>query len=95
MLKSKDPSHYEEWTFNGGIRVLDQQDSLTNEKVAVCSFPRSGNSFLRRLMETCTGIATGSSISLHTATSLQIQGLMGEGMTDDRVWAVKGHHPAQ
>lgn len=95
MLKSTDPSLCNEWTFLGGIRFLDQEESTADDKIGICSFPRSGNSFLRRLMETCSGIATGSSISLHTATGLQVQGLMGEGIQDNRVWGVKGHHPAQ
>ena len=41
-----------------------------HHKVGFCSFPRSGSSFLRRLIENCSGIVTGSSISLHTATGL-------------------------
>ena len=32
-------------------------------------------------------------MSLHTATSLQIQGLKGEYIWDDRVWITKSHHP--
>jgi hypothetical protein len=72
MLKSRDPKIFEDQAFAGGIKLLDQQCSMANDKVAICSFPRSGNSFLRRLIEQCTGFSTGSSISLHTATSLQI-----------------------
>jgi hypothetical protein len=30
---------------------------------------------------------------LHTSTSLQIQGLKGEWVFDDRAWIVKSHHP--
>lgn len=32
-------------------------------------------------------------MSLHTSTSLQIQGLKGEYIWDDRVWITKSHHP--
>lgn len=94
MLISTDASKYEDWTFFGQLRFLDGEPGVQDHKVGFCSFPRSGNSFLRRLIENCTGIVTGSSISLHTATSLQIQGLKGEGIQDDRLWIVKAHHPA-
>ena len=30
---------------------------------------------------------------MHTATSLQLLGMKGEGVTDDRVWVIKSHHP--
>ena len=30
---------------------------------------------------------------LHTAISLQIMGLKGEGHIDDRIWVAKTHHP--
>ena len=30
---------------------------------------------------------------LHTATSLQIMGMKGEGYIDDNCWIVKAHHP--
>jgi hypothetical protein len=70
MLKSTDRAKFEEWTFTGVTRFLDGGICLDDEKVALCSFPRSGNSYLRRLIESCTGIATGSSNSLVTGTNL-------------------------
>lgn len=48
---------------------------------------------LRKLIELCTGIATGSSNPLTISTALQIQGLKGEGIQDNRVWAVSSYHP--
>jgi len=39
-------------------------------KIAFCTFPRSGNSLMRKLLETATGIATGSTGSLNTGTLL-------------------------
>jgi hypothetical protein len=45
------------------------------------------------VLEGISGITTGSTISLHTSTTLQIQGLKGEYVCDDRVWIVKSHHP--
>ena len=40
-----------------------------------------------------SGVTTGATVSMHTATSLQIMGLKGEGICDDRTWIVKAHHP--
>lgn len=48
---------------------------------------------LRRLIEQMTGIFTGATVKLFTSTSLQMMGLAGEEVTDDRVWVVKAHHP--
>lgn len=48
---------------------------------------------LRRLIEQMTGVYTGATIKLHTATSLQCMGLAGEEIIDDRVMVVKAHHP--
>ena len=70
MLKSTDASKYEDWTFFGSHRFLDGEPGVADHKVGFCSFPRSGSSFLRRLIENCSGIVTGSSISLPTATGL-------------------------
>jgi hypothetical protein len=40
-----------------------------------------------------TGIATGSCSALHSGTFLQVFGLKGEYVVDERVWITKGHHP--
>ena len=61
--------------------------------IAITSFPRSGSSYLRKYVEQVSGITTGSSLPMHTATSLQLLGMKGEGVTDDRVWVIKSHHP--
>jgi len=63
------------------------------EKVAFNTYPRSGNSMLRRLVEQMSGVFTGATMRLYTATTLQIMGLAGEEVVDDRVWVVKAHHP--
>lgn len=73
MLKSKDPAELEasRWVYDGEFRFLDGE-SMNNERVGFTSFLRSGNSFLRRILEQVTGITTGGAMHLHTATSLQI-----------------------
>jgi hypothetical protein len=38
-------------------------------------------------------VTTGATVHLHTSTSLQVMGLKGEYVTDNRVWIIKAHHP--
>jgi hypothetical protein len=91
VLKSEDPSLLDEFNFDGEARFLDS--SPLTDKVAFCSFPRSGNSLLRRLLEETTGICTGKHMSIGRTTNLQIQGMKGEAIVDSRVWIVGSHHP--
>jgi hypothetical protein len=94
MLRSKDEKLWEDaqWIYDGDFRFLDGQD-IGAHHVGFTSFPRSGNSFMRRILEQISGVTTGGTMSLHTSTSLQIQGLKGEWVFDDRVWITKTHHP--
>ena len=78
--------------FDGHFRFLDGEPNPSN-KVAFMSFPRSGNTFLRRYMELCTGVVTGADNTLHLNVVLQMQGTKGEGITDDTCWIVKSHSP--
>ena len=57
------------WMWDGEFRFLDRS-SIRNKKVGITSFPRSGNSFLRRYIEQITGVTTGSSFDIHASTSL-------------------------
>jgi len=70
MLKSKDIALFEQaqWMWNGDFKFLDGEPLPS--KIAFNTFPRSGNSFLRRLLEQVTGISTGATVQLHTSTSL-------------------------
>ena len=94
MLKSKDAALFEQaqWMWNGDFKFLDGE--VLPSKIAFNTFPRSGNSFLRRLLEQVTGISTGATVQLHTSTSLQCMGLKGEQIVDDRTWIIKAHHPS-
>lgn len=78
--------------FDGHFRYLDGAANKSN-KVAFCSFPRSGNTFLRRYLELLTGIQTGSDCTLHLSVTLQMQGMGGEHIADDTCWVVKSHSP--
>ena len=93
VLKSSDAKLFDDnkWMFDGDFKFLDGQKLPS--KIAFNTFPRSGNSFLRKYMEQMTGISTGATVHLHTSTSLQIQGLKGEAIIDDRTWIIKAHHP--
>lgn len=77
--------------WDGKFRFLDMTPLKT--KISFLSYPRSGNSLMRRVLEQSFGVATGSSGSLHTGTYLQMVGLKGQHITDDRCWIVKSHHP--
>jgi len=74
ILRSTDAEQLNKnrWMFDGSFRFLDGSVPMAGQKVAYCTYPRSGNSYLRRVLEQCTGISTGATISLHTATTLQI-----------------------
>lgn len=73
MLRSKDEGLFNEsrWTFDGDFRFLDGADIGSNH-VGFTSFPRSGNSFMRRVLEQISGITTGATMHLQSSTSLQI-----------------------
>lgn len=64
MMRSSDPADLEKlrWMFDGEYRFLDSKGPVAPQKIGYCTFPRSGNSFLRRILEGVTGIASGSTI---------------------------------
>jgi hypothetical protein len=57
-------------------------------KVTYSSYPRSGNTFLRKYFESISGLATGSDqvMKFNLNVVLQFSGFKGEGITDERVW---------
>jgi len=57
--------------------------------IVLASFPRSGNSISRLLLEKITGLSTGS---IYLDTKLLSKGWRGEGYTKDVVY-VKSHYP--
>jgi len=94
LFRSKDAQLWEQNKdlFDGHMRFLDNSPNKSN-KVAFASFPRSGNSFLRKYLEMLTGIATGADNTLHVNVHLQMQNLKGEWCVDDTVWIAKTHSP--
>lgn len=77
------------------FRFLNNKHDLnsTGDVVAFMSYPRSGNSFLRRYLELITGIYTGSDIQIDMCLSLQQMGLLGEQTVDGHCWINKTHSP--
>ena len=67
--------------------------SNTGSIVSYISYPRCGNSFLRKYLQDITGIATGSDMSLEFCVDLQMGDFCGEEITDDSVWIRKTHDP--
>ena len=94
LLKSKDEKAWEKskWIFDGNLRFLDGQPNKSN-RIALGSFPRSGNTFLRKYTDLLTGIHTGSDCTLHVNVMLQMAGLPGEMVVDDKCWITKSHSP--
>ena len=94
LLRSEDEQMWEnaKWMFDGKLRFLDGEKNKS-QKVAFCSFPRSGNTFLRKYLELMTGIYTGADNPLHVNVVLQCQGMAGEEIVDDTVWIAKTHTP--
>lgn len=60
ILISNDPSELEKnsWMFKGASKFLDGEEF--NNTVTMATYPRSGNTMVRRMIEEITGIATGN-----------------------------------
>lgn len=64
--------------------------------ISYTSYPRSGNTFLRKYFENITGIATGSDqlMKFNLNVSLQYSGFKGEGIVNQgQCWINKTHFP--
>ena len=96
LLLSTDLSRNAEldWIKDGSFRFLDAED-MTGNQVAFSSYPRTGNSFMRRFLEQITGIYTGSDMRVELTKNAQFIGLDGEGTvaSDNLVWVTKTHYP--
>lgn len=49
---------------SGKTKFLDSEVSMIGNRVAFASYPRTGNSFLRKILENITGVFTGSDMPL-------------------------------
>jgi Sulfotransferase domain len=85
------------------LRFLDrslspsQADVRDSGLTLLVSYPRSGNSLARSLLEQCTGLVTGSDTRPDFDLSQElsvVHGMVGEGITSSRTaFAVKSHWP--
>ena len=55
---------------NKECKFLDRKLDLIGDRVALSSFPRTGNSFLRKILEQITGVFTGSDMHLNMTLML-------------------------
>jgi hypothetical protein len=97
LLLSTDLSRNEElnWIDGKNFRFLDGKN-IDGWHTGFTSFPRSGNSMLRRHLEMLTGVISGSDIDLFLCVDLQSMSLYGEshvGSEDNLTWITKGHYP--
>ena len=61
---------------DGDTKFLDRSEEFG--KIAFVSYPRTGNSFLRKLLEQVSGVFTGTDNSLDFTLTLQQSGMLGE-----------------
>jgi hypothetical protein len=96
-LRSKDLSLMEQddvkQMFQGKKNFLDGKVDLLTNKIIFNSFPRCGNSFLRKYLELITNVTTTSYMGTKSI-ELSINGLFGNGTVDDSSWIVKSHWPS-
>jgi hypothetical protein len=78
--------------FEGDTKFLDGDD-INGDRIIYTSFPRCGNTFLRKYFEVITGVATGSDMTLDLTLTFQMSVMKGERITDDTVWIRKSHYP--
>ena len=78
---------------DGQRRFFDGEILPAGQRIAYTTFPRSGNTCLRKYLELITGIETGANMPLPPVTMQQMFGMRGENITDERVWVVKTHYP--
>lgn len=94
LFRSKDVELWEkaQWMFEGEFKFLDGEENRSN-KIAFSSFPRSGNTFMRKYCELLTGVQTGADNTPHVNVILQMSGMKGEDTVNDTTWIVKTHSP--
>lgn len=93
ILLSKDLSRQQELAWIGKeSRFLDGTVDMAGNNVGFCSYPRSGNTVIKKFIEQITGVVTGGEIK-HDVY-LYVHGMFGEGHAcDNMVWVTKTHAP--
>ena len=99
ILKSTDLSRNAEleWASAKNLRFLDYSDT-TGDHISFQSLPRSGNSFLRRVIEIITGVYSGGDMRIRLTLHLCFGGNMAGEETvpqDKLTWITKTHWPME
>ena len=71
-------------------RLMESQE-YQRLTIGLVSYPRSGNSLMRSLIEDITGVYTGSDTKPDRSLSLALKesGFLGEGVVKDQVWCAQ------
>ena len=79
LLLSKDLERNSEldWIRDDNFRFLDGED-IAGWHTTFSSFPRSGNTMLRKWFEKLTGVISGSDNDILSTLDLQNMGMVGE-----------------
>ena len=72
------------WCFGKSLKILDPPGTITG----LLSFPGSGNTWLRHLIQRATGFLTGS---VYFAPFLYHNGFPGENIDNGTAIAIKSH----
>ena len=95
FFKSKDLDQYEKIKAKmfDDARFVNQGDGHFG--IVYATYPRSGNTLMRKYFESCTGTATGSDMVMKHGpnVSLQFTGFKGEGNIQENTWIKKSHYP--
>ena len=85
-----------DWVSGKNLRFLDQAETM-GQQVCFQSFPRTGNSFLRRVIELVTGVYTGSDMNQDLTLQVIFGNLAGEETVshDNLCWVTKTHWPIE
>ena len=98
LLLSKDLARNSEldWVSAKHLRFLDGTEML-GQQICFQSMPRTGNSFLRRIIELMTGVYTGSDMNLNVTLHVIAGNLAGEETVahENLCWVTKTHWPME
>jgi hypothetical protein len=97
LLRSKDHTLYERMKNDlfSGQSLYTTGNAKEQQSIAYVTYPRSGNSLMRKYFENITGIASGSDMVMKYCANIALQfcGFKAEGIVDSRAWIKKSHYP--
>ena len=97
LFRSKDVERYEREKdkFFGPSGRYTTENAQEQMSIMFTTFPRSGNSMMRKYFENITGLATGSDLGLRHSPNVALQYSVskGEGMMGNETLIKKSHYP--